>query len=92
MDIRIIIPILAYFAYLAYKINKNILIIGLIASLVCYFISNNQFTQSESFDKSTTEFVSVGEPRYGLRGDLMRVRPVDDCPLDCYNDCYNSNF
>lgn len=88
MDILIITLILIYVAYLVYKVNKNFVIIGLVASLMYYFIGNGV----ESFDKTTSEFIPVGEPRYGLRGDLIRVRPVDDCPLNCYNDCYNSNF
>lgn len=67
--------------------TQNIVIILILVWLL-YSITN----KNEGFDKDMTTFVSVGKPRYGLRGEKLRVRPVLDCPLDCYNDCYNSNF
>lgn len=33
----------------------------------------------------------INVPRCGLRGEIMRTRPIDDCKCHPYTDCYNSN-
>jgi hypothetical protein len=46
----------------------------------------------EFFGKDGSEFLPVGEQRYGLRGDKLDARPIYDCRFDCYSDCYNSHI
>jgi hypothetical protein len=49
------------------------------------------YKYKEPFDKDMTEFVPIGYKRFGLRGNLLNVRPVDDCYYDKYN-CYFNTF
>lgn len=64
-------------------------IVLLILIAVCWQLFGSKL---EKFDKTGTEFLPVGDVRYGLRGEKMPVRPIYDCRFDCYTHCYNSNI
>ena len=74
---------------LALKIVTNFWLLLLILSIVLMIVNNNR---PEYFDKDMTEFIPVGDQRYGLRGEKMPIRPIYDCRFDCYTDCYNSHL
>ena len=58
-------------------INKNIVLVFLV--IVLLWVLFRPYTVSaESFDASTSEFVPVGEQRYGLRGDPLRASSIDN--------------
>ena len=56
------------------RINKNIVLVFLI--IVLLWVLLRPYT--ESFSSDTTEFVPVGEQRYGLRGDPLRASSIDN--------------
>ncbi len=44
----------------------------------------------------TSQTAPAGAPKCGLRGNILRTRPIDDCACSPQNqygfrDCYNSN-
>lgn len=45
----------------------------------------------EHFDITNTTFEPLGAPRYGLRGEKLNTRALDDCYFDKYK-CYTSSF
>lgn len=57
-------------------VNNEIIFAFLAILLVLYLVSPN-IMSSEGFDHAGTEFVSVGNERYGLRGDLLRRSSID---------------
>lgn len=60
----------------------------IILILLSYLILNKQ----EHFDQNGTQFVGLFEPRYDLKGQLLKTRPIADCPFDGFRNCYNSNY
>lgn len=58
--------------------HKTLLIIILIAIVVWWLLGWLFKGKSEGFGPDTYEFVPEGSDRYGLRGDLLRRRPIDD--------------
>jgi len=55
------------------KLNENLILIFLVILFLWWLLG----FKMEMFDKTTTEFVPVGEERYGLRGDLLRSSNID---------------
>lgn len=54
--------------------NMQIIVILLLALIIVWWFMSRR----EKFNQNTTEFVSVGSERYGLRGDLLHRRPIED--------------
>lgn len=52
----------------------NIVIIVLLVLCVIWML----LPRAEYFDRTTREFVPVGHPRYGLRGDLLNTVSIED--------------
>ena len=75
-----------------------VLVLCIISLCVCSILNNNQL---ETFGCNcgshncgacgASQTAPIGVPRCGLRGDIMRTRPIDDCKCHPYRDCYNSN-
>lgn len=49
------------------------------------------FNNYEHFDETNTIFQPLGQPRYGLRGERLSTRAIDDCYYDRYK-CYTNTF
>lgn len=58
--------------------NKYIYIVMAILLAVVLWLYYGRDWLAESFDSQGLEFVPVGSDRYGLRGDLLRRRPITD--------------
>jgi len=54
------------------QINKEVILIILVVILLVWLVFPMVFPGSELFDVTTSEFVPVGYPRYGLRGEPLR--------------------
>ena len=52
-------------------IDQNILLVAGIC-----FVGYSLYQNKETFNKDGKKFVDLGEPRYGLRGDLLDTYPV----------------
>lgn len=57
-----------------------IVIVAVIIAVWLFRMLYKKFT--EGFDATGTEFVAVGQPRYGLRGDLLRTSPITNNYMD----------
>src|SRR3990172_396915 len=55
--------------------DNNFIFAFLAILLVLYFVAT--MFKSEGFNSDTTEFVSEGSERYGLRGDLLRRSGIE---------------
>jgi hypothetical protein len=67
--------------------NYIIILIFLIS--VAVFVSFSNYKSNESFNDDGSEFMPLGYHRYGLRGEKIRTRPINDCYWDQYK-CYTS--
>ncbi len=77
--------------------NKKMILVLVLLVAAWWFMTRS----SEGFDGTTSEFVPVGDDRYGLRGDMLRrsdisrlyIRPDRQVRLHHTNNpMYESNF
>ena len=71
----------------------NYIIILIFLLIVAFFIILNNY--KEAFDDSGSEFLPLGYIRYGLRGERLNTRPINDCYWDqyhCYTSTHNPKF
>lgn len=61
-----------------------ILILLLVIGTVINYNSNN-----ERFDETGSIFMPLGYHKYGLRGEKLNIRPINDCYWNQYH-CYTS--
>ena len=64
----------------------NYAIIFMFVLLVIIFLNQNYF---ESFSSDGSTFLPLGYTRYGLRGEPLSIRPLNDCYWDQYT-CYTN--
>lgn len=65
--------------------------IALIILLLLVCIIATYSNKYEPFDATNTMFVPLGQPKYGLRGEPLSIRAIDDCYYDRYK-CYTNTF
>lgn len=54
------------------------IVLAILLLITAWVFFKPMFWGAESFDSEMLEFVPVGTPRYGLRGDLLHQRPISD--------------
>lgn len=65
--------------------------IGLIILIIVACIIAVNYNQYEPFDATNSVFEPLGQPRYGLRGEKLDTRAINDCYYDHYK-CYTNTF
>nr|QBK88572.1 MAG: hypothetical protein LCMiAC01_02490 [Mimivirus LCMiAC01] len=56
-----------------FELNRETIIIIIVLVVILWLLYGRRM---EGFDQDTVMFVPVGEPRYGLRGDLLDTRDI----------------
>lgn len=82
---KVTITVILLIVWLFWRIIKdNVLLIVLIGALLWILYSHKGVLMTEEkegdegFDWSGNRFVDVGEPRFDLKGDLLRTRPINE--------------
>jgi len=65
----------------------DIIIVLVVVVIILSLFSSNK----ENFSARGTAFPPLGYPKYGLRGERLRIHALNDCYYDHYK-CYENTY